>query len=830
MACMSGLDELLQDFLAECHEGLDQVDGDLVRLESAPDDRSVLDRVFRTLHTIKGNCGFLNFTLLGDLAHAGETLLDRMRHGALEFSPETCDCLLGLVDALRSSLKHISKNGEESSEKYAELKQQLREMAATAPRPVRRDAADTEPEFGTMVSDDFAGLDATSFDAEFQESSGLPEPEVEQPSEPEPAKSSGAETPPAQPATPTGPSEQAVVKQQVDSPPAAEDEPPVTSKREEPPASTSRAKPTTQASETPATRSRPEPKRGADSADSGSSPGLGLSASNVRVDVELLDDLMNLVGELVLTRNQIVQRMSQHSDTGLLAHAQRLNGITTELQERFMKTRMQRIGSVWQRFPRVVRDVSRQCAKRVKLEMEGEETELDRTLLEAIADPLTHIIRNAIDHGIEPPAQRRRDGKPEVGVIKLRAYYEGGQVNVEVVDDGAGLDPERIREKAVQKQIFDEEESVMLSQSELLQSVFLPGFSTAESITSVSGRGVGMDVVKTNIEQIGGTVNLESTPGEGTTVRMKVPLTLAIIPALIVKASGHRFAIPQVNVLELFSLTPDDATSKIEQVHRTLVYRLRGNLIPLIELAELLGIRSDSPLRNRHVDVVVLQVHDRRLGLIVDDVMNNEVIVVKPLSPMIQDVPAYAGATILGDGQVSLILDGSGIARMTNVFASQQQRLEHASETDSSVQLDFSDGLLVCSLPIQNDGSPPRRVAFSLADVRMIRQFPVEDVSHAAGQLAVQYEDEILPLIDVTNQFFAWTPPEPEDGLLRVVICGTNGSTVGLIVDRVLDIAATPKNIRPAERPEFAGSAIIDGQITDILKPSLMVSHALLTE
>ena len=875
---MSGLDELLQDFLAECREGLNQMDGDLVRLESVPDDRTVLDQVFRTLHTIKGNCGFLDFQRLGDLAHAGESLLDRLRQGRVESSQQVCDALLQLVDAIRSSLEFITTHSRESDEDHDELKEQLRSMASTSRQAM---PPQDSPQDSPQASAGTAGEAPADFDGTLLHESGnwssppdvtqhldevrpdtpveglalsdLPIEEFAVPAPESPApKSSATPDVPDRSSSPKAPGVAAIPESK-----SAGDRhtPAAASVAGTPVGGTPAAAPVAPAASKPAA-AKPAatpaavPSAVAPAKSSGSGSQLsqvsGLSSSNIRVDVDLLDDLMNLVGELVLIRNQILQRTTKSADPGFLAHAQQLNNITSELQERFIKTRMQRIGSIWQRFPRVVRDVARKCGKRVRLEMEGDETELDRTLLEAIADPLTHIVRNAIDHGIEAPAERRADGKPELGLVTLRAYHEGGQVIVEVSDDGSGLDPETIRRKAVEKNLIDEDESILLSHAELLQSVFQAGFSTAESISDVSGRGVGMDVVKTNIERIGGTVNLESKQGVGTTVRMKVPLTLAIIPALIVNSRGHRFAIPQVNVLELFSVDSGNSHTKIERVHSALVCRLRGNLIPLIELHDLLKLSNTEPdlkseehrARNRGgrgVDVVVLQVHDRQLGVIVDEVQNNEEIVVKPLSRMIQDVPAFAGTTILGDGRVSLILDGAGIARMTNVFAAQPKTIRRPRESDAAEgQFDFAVGLLVCSVAsakhgetkrVETDNAHNREasqknerwIAVPLSDVRHIRQFPVTELSETGDELAVQYEGRILPLCDVATAFFGMPSQIPKDGLLRVVIYDQDDWQIGLIVDRVLDIAAAPKDVRPSHQRNILCSAIIDGQITDIL-------------
>lgn len=360
--------------------------------------------------------------------------------------------------------------------------------------------------------------------------------------------------------------------------------------------------------------------------------GPAASDSNIRVDVGLLDKLMNLVGELVLARNQILQYTSTADDSGFVATSQRLNLITTELQEGVMKTRMQPIGNVWAKFPRVVRDLALACKKQVRIEMEGKETELDKTIIEAIKDPLTHIVRNSVDHGMELPAERVARGKPAEGRLLLRAYHEGGQVNIEISDDGAGVNTERVKAKAIQKGIVTAEQAARMGERELVNLIFAPGFSTAEQVSNISGRGVGMDVVKTNIEKIGGTVDVQSVAGQGTTLKIKIPLTLAIIPALVVTTGGDRFAIPQVSLLELVRLEGDEAEAGIEMVYGAPVYRLRGRLLPLVNLAHALGLQEGfrSAGAQEAVNIVVLQADEHTFGLVVDEINDTEEIVVKP--------------------------------------------------------------------------------------------------------------------------------------------------------------------------------------------------------
>jgi two-component system chemotaxis sensor kinase CheA len=352
--------------------------------------------------------------------------------------------------------------------------------------------------------------------------------------------------------------------------------------------------------------------------------------TSIRVDVGLLDMLMTLVGELVLARNQIVQRTANDEDAAFLATVQRLNLLTTELQAGVMKTRMQPIGNVLGKFPRVVRDLAVACGKQVRLDIEGHDTELDRTIIEAIRDPLTHAVRNAVDHGIEAPAGRVAWGKSVEGRLSLRAFHESGKVVIEIADDGAGIDPNRVRDKALAAKLVTPDQVARMGERELVNLVFLPGFSTADRVTHFSGRGVGMDVVRTNIEKIGGTVDLESRPGRGTTVRMKIPLTLAIIPALTITSGTERYAIPQVSLVELLHIDADRAARAVESVHGAPVYRLRGNLLPLVFLARELGDRTEHPA-GAGLNVVVLQADDRQFGLVVDAIHDTEEIVVKPL-------------------------------------------------------------------------------------------------------------------------------------------------------------------------------------------------------
>lgn len=510
--------DIVKDFLVESYENLDRLDRELVGLEKTPEDREALGSVFRTIHTIKGTCGFLGFNKLEAVAHVGENLLTRLRDRQLTLTPEITTALLTMVDAVRQMLSQIEKTGLEGerddSVLIATLTRLLQPPAPTAPAKSVRAAegpsetTEVPPNIGDILMQRAGVTPAELRLAAKQQKEGDPrrigEILVEQ----------GAALP---------------------------------------------------ADVVDALRIQQSAR-----------PQIAVSDSTVRVDVGLLDKVMNLVGELVLARNQVLQFANRMKDTSFLAASQRLNLITTELQEGVMKTRMQPIGNIWGQFPRTVRDVALGCSKEVAIEMEGKETELDKTIIEAIKDPLTHLVRNSVDHGIELPKDRVKAGKDRTGRLILRAFHEGGQVHIEITDDGAGLNAERIRKKAVERALINPEQAARMTEREIFNLIFLPGFSTAEKVTNVSGRGVGMDVVKTNVEKIGGTVDVESTAGRGTTVRVKIPLTLAIIPALVVTCSGDRYAIPQVNLLELVRLGTEEVGRSIELVHGSPVYRLRG--------------------------------------------------------------------------------------------------------------------------------------------------------------------------------------------------------------------------------------------------------------
>ncbi len=515
---------------------------------------------------------------------------------------------------------------------------------------------------------------------------------------------------------------------------------------------------------------------------------------SIRVDVERLDSLMRLIGELVLTRNQSVAHAAAARDATLIRASARLNLITSELQEVVLKMRMQPIDHVWNKLPRVIRDLSATCGKTVRLEMEGRETELDKTILEAVKDPLTHLVRNAVDHGIEPPEGRRASGKDEQGLLLLRAFHEGGQVNIEVHDDGAGVDPRLIAAKALERGLVGGEQLARMSDREITNLIFLPGFSTAAAVTNVSGRGVGMDVVKSNLEKIGGAIDVSSVLGAGTTFHVKIPLTLAIVPALTVLCAGDRYAIPTVNLAQLVRLEGEQGRAGIELISGTPVYRLRGKLLPLVYLDHELGVTEPDRSERDAVLVVVLQVEDRRFGLVVDDILDTQEIVVKPLSSQLENVPVYAGATILGDGSAALILDVLALAQRARVLSAGRELAHGATGHADDDRVKTRVALLVALV------GQDRQVAIPLEEVTRLEELPADSIEHVGNRELVQYRDEILPLVRLGGL--------PDDGVVAVVVCSTRGRSVGLVVDAIVDIV---------EGAGVLGTAVVQDRITELL-------------
>jgi two-component system chemotaxis sensor kinase CheA len=536
----------------------------------------------------------------------------------------------------------------------------------------------------------------------------------------------------------------------------------------------------------------------------------------IRVSVEVLEDLMTLVSELVLTRNQLMQLARVSSDSQISVPLQRLSHITSELQEGVMKTRMQPIGNAWAKLPRLVRDLSHELGKKIELEMRGADTELDRQVLELIKDPLTHMVRNSGDHGLEKPADRRAAGKPETGRILLNAYHQGGHIIIEIGDDGRGLPVDRIRAKVLAQGLATETELAQMSEHDVLRFIFRAGFSTAQQITSVSGRGVGMDVVKTNIERIGGTIELRSKEGRGTTFTIKIPLTLAIVSALIVQAGGERFAIPQIGVVELVRVGDEqDATTRIEMIKDAPVLRLRDRLLPLVSLSSLLRLR-EAPVGGLKGYVVVMQVGANVFGIVVDRVFDTEEIVVKPVAPILRHITMFSGNTILGDGSVIMILDPNGVARGAGITAEGRGEEQQAANLTAGIRSASSTSLLLFRAGDQTPKAVPLGLIARLEDI------PVERIEMSGGTPVVQYRGQLMPMVAVAGHWEA-----PESGRQAVLVFTEGQRSMGLMVDEILDVVEEPLVIQPgSDRLGYLGSAVIAGRVTDVVDTVYWLSHA----
>lgn len=755
---MEDMDEIVREFLVESHENLDQLDQDLVALESEPGSRALIASVFRTIHTIKGTSGFLAFSRLERVAHAGENLLVELRDGRRSMDQATTDVLLRLVDTIREILRAIEVQGGEGGVEIDAVIAAIEAIQAVEPG--------AEPAEATPAAEAAPVASPVADAAPVAEPAAAPAPVAE----PEPA--------PVAPA--------AVVPTPAPAP-VVEAVPPVAPAPAPAPAAAAPAAP-------------PAPTE-----ELGSLRG-GAADASIRVDVDLLDALMRQVGELVLARNQISRLAGGTDDVDLARSAQRLNLIAGELQEGVMKTRMQPIEHLWSKMPRMVRDVAAACHREVQLELSGGDTELDRSLLEAVKDPLTHLVRNAVDHGIEASADRVAAGKAPKGVLGLRAYHASGQVVVEVADDGRGIDPEKIGAKAVQKGLRTADQVASMGQADLLQLLFLPGFSTAEVVSNVSGRGVGMDVVRTKIEAIGGAVEVDSVVGRGTTWRLRIPLTLAIMPALTVECSGDLYAIPQVNLLELVALDSQRSESGIEHIHEAAVYRLRGELLPLVSLSEVLEVGGERP---ENAVIAVVQSDQQRFGLLVDRVLNTEEIVVKPLSARLKAIGAYSGATVLGDGHVALILDVQAIARRA-LAGELDVAARDAHDNAAANAIRDTQQVLVVGI------GGGRQVAMPLASVARLEHVQADQVEYVGGREVVQYRGTILPLARLDRILGAYGSEESSELLL--VVYSRAGRSVGLVVKEIVDIvdddSARHSDIEDAG---LVGSTVLGDKVTELL-------------
>lgn len=777
-------DETVREFVIECHENLERLDRDLVELEKHPHDSALLSSVFRTFHTIKGSSSFLSFSHLEQIAHQAENLLSQLRDGKRELCPELVSLILETVDATRKVLTEIEETKHEGNLRFEELIVRLQQMAQLpVPCSTTSKAAAAVPVTTLVASPVSAAI--------VQENEYSPA-----------AQACSVVTPVSPTQEPQAVSSISVTTDV----PIVENKPDVAVAQK----STSIVNEALLGNEPINTNESKTP------IDEDGARSTSVADSNIRVGVVLLDKLMDLVGELVLTRNQILQTNLEHEDAMLNTSYQRLNHITSELQEHVMKTRMQPIRVVWGNLPRIVRDMAVSLKKHIQLKMEGADTELDRTIIEAIKDPLVHLVRNSCDHGIELPEARVAAGKSAEGTMTLRAYHEGGQVTIEIGDDGAGIDVEKVKQKAVQNGLILREVADKLSDREAINLIFLPGLSTAASITKISGRGVGMDVVKSQIEKIGGIIDIFTRPGEGTTVKIRIPLTLAIIPGLIVTCSGERFVIPQVSLLELIQLETGTGSKRVEYVHGAPVFRRRGSLLPVIYLNDILGLPpkagDDTP------SMVVLQTEDRQFGLIVDSICDTQEIVVKPLGKQFKGLSLYAGATIMGDGDIALILDVLGISQSSGILNESRERSTEASAQAVSSGEEKQRLLLVKSGSFE-------RIAIPLSLVARLEEFSRSAIESACGGYVMQYRDRILPLILLQSVLEPESTPRFDSmDPVPVIVFNDGDQSVGVVVNEIVDVTEESVSIRQKSRRRgFLGSAVVGKYITDFLDLSAVM-------
>ena len=786
------MDDLIAEFLTETAESLEVVDSELVKFEANPNDRKTLDNIFRLVHTVKGTCGFLGLSRLEAVAHAGETLLGRFRDGKLDVTPVAVTLVLHSIDRIKLILNGLETTGSEPDGDDHDLIAQLEAMAEgqevdlssvhavdVPDRPIASELEPVEiiaPALGVGDIDPSTGralrpgeVSEADLEAAFAAADGpdwmdeTPEPVAEE--KPKKGKKGAKEE---------------------EAPKAAEPAPAPVAKAAPAPV----AKP----DETPAPM--------------GDDPQGIATTQSIRVSVDVLEGLMTLVSEMVLTRNQLLQISRNREDSAFATPLQRLSTLTGELQDSVMKTRMQPIGAAWKKLPRLVRDLSYELGKKIDLVMEGEGTELDRQVLELIRDPLTHMVRNSADHGLESTQERIDLGKPANGTVKLSAFHEGGYIVIRISDNGRGLNTARIREKIVEKNLATRGEVETMTDQQVHRFIFAPGFSTAAAVTNLSGRGVGMDVVRTNIEQIGGQIDLNSIPGQGTTFTIKIPLTLAIVSALIVGAGGQKFAVPQTAVMELVR-TGANAEHRIEKIDQSMVLRLRNKLLPLVQLGPTLQLeaaKDEDPCF-----VMVIQVGERRYGLVVNDVLDTEEIVVKPLATILRDVNLFSGATILGDGSVVLILDPNAMSERAGTLEDKQ-----SEEAEDTAAIDTQGERCAMLLFKAGAGAPK---AVELEHITRLEHIESSQIEFMEGRAALQYRGKLMPVLTVNGDMSGLMHAATQEGHIQPLLVFTGeGYAMALAVDEIVDVVEDRLLIELSpDRPGLRGTAIVSGKACEIL-------------
>ncbi len=769
------MDDLLREFLTETSESLDTVDNQLVRFEQEPNNAKILDNIFRLVHTIKGTCGFLGLPRLEALAHAAETLMGKFRDG-MPVTGQAVTLILTTIDRIKDILGQLEATEAEPDGSDQDLIGELEAMVERGMKAMTEQASPTEAAPAVVAPPVAEGslvpqtleralrpgeVSLDELERAFRETPIEVAPVTAKPAAPAPAAAPQAAAPAAQAAAPK---------------------------------------------ETkPAAAAKPAASKAAAAAVDEVHEADKVANQSIRVNVDTLEHLMTMVSELVLTRNQLLEISRRNEDTEFKVPLQRLSNVTAELQEGVMKTRMQPIGNAWQKLPRIVRDLSGELGKQIELEMHGADTELDRQVLDLIKDPLTHMVRNSADHGLETPAERLAAGKPEQGTIRLSAYHEGGHIIICIADNGRGLNTERIKAKAVSSGLVTETELEKMTEAQIHKFIFAPGFSTAAAVTSVSGRGVGMDVVRTNIDQIGGTIDVKSVAGEGSSVTIKIPLTLAIVSALIVEAGGDRFAIPQLAVVELVRARAN-SEHRIERIKDTAVLRLRNKLLPLMHLKKLLNIDDGSSSDPENGFIVVTQVGSQTFGIVVDGVFHTEEIVVKPMSTKLRHIDMFSGNTILGDGAVIMIIDPNGIAKALGASGATSHEIADENAASRASAAEQLTSLLV----FRAGSAQPKAVPLGL--VTRLEEIACDKIELSNGRYMVQYRDQLMPLVQMAGVNVQTSGSQP------ILVFADDRRSMGLVVDEIVDIVEERLNIEVGGSPDgILGSAVIKGQATEVI-------------
>ncbi len=818
---------ILDDFVTEAKEHLETVEEAVLSLEKQAGSSGFLEavnQIFRVVHTIKGTAGFVGLTKLQAVAHSGETLLSMLRAGELTMKPGLVDALLGAIDSIRSMIDDVANSNSHNitdvvarmdtfilggvSNMVADVEKIKDHHAEKVVQRLDAFVASTSLSLDDTNSVKAAVVEEPSMDCIFAAAKAAAEKDgVPAKAEPAPPHDDTSGTNPAYAGEPAA----------------------------------------ANLSGNPATKGAGQEKPGFVERRGERTEFVDRRQETIRIKLSILDELMQLAGELVLVRNQQLLSEDRSNPTSR-ANIQRLDIVTSELQETIMATRMQPIGNLFNRFTRVVRDLGNKLGKQIELDISGADVELDNTILEALTDPMTHLVRNSCDHGIELPADRVKAGKKETGRVSLRAYHRSGQINIEMIDDGKGINPEVIRRKALEKGLKTEAELAEMAEKDIVSLILLPGFSTAEKLSDVSGRGVGMDVVKTGIERLGGTLDIESHVGKGSTVHMRLPLTLAIIPCLIVMVGKYRYAIPQVNLEELVCLYDKDVAAKIECAGDTEVYRLRDKLLPIVRLDEVLkrnkpftpaersaiteenrqrqkkylaqldgGGADDEVQLPRSLNFIVVNVLNNSFGLVVDKVIGTEEIVVKPVHPAVKSLGCYAGSTVMGDGRVALILDVQGVARHAGVNfdaakESVQERVAFRT-TDTQRVLLFKSG-------------PAEQLAAPLFTIKRIESIKTENIEPIGGREYITIEGQST-LILRPDRYLAVSPAADKKEMF-LIIPRMARHPFGVLVSQLLDTIETTVELNTQSYVEegLLGTAIINDKMTLFLDIDSLVRKA----